>query len=28
VLASRTIIVPLIRTADRDKANADPWIIG
>jgi hypothetical protein len=24
VLASRTIIVPLIRTADRDKANADP----
>jgi hypothetical protein len=24
VLASRSIIVPLIRTADRDKANADP----
>ena len=24
VLASRTIIVPLIRTANRDKANADP----
>jgi hypothetical protein len=24
VLASRTIIVPLVRTADKDKANADP----
>ena len=24
VLASRTIVVPLIRTADRDKGNADP----
>jgi hypothetical protein len=24
VLASRTIIIPLIRTANRDKANADP----
>ena len=28
VLASRTIIVPLIRTADRDKANADPLEYG
>src|SRR4030095_11148697 len=24
VLASRTIVVPLIRTPDREKANADP----
>jgi hypothetical protein len=27
VLASRTIIVPLIRTASQDKANADPMVV-
>jgi hypothetical protein len=27
VLASRTIVVPLIRTADRGRANADPMVV-
>lgn len=28
VLASRTVVVPLVRTADRERANADPLDLG